>query len=84
MNTGHVSCVFVFIFFMDAHLPILLCLSTAVMATKSRHVSEVMATLQIGVVTEEKREPDPFFAIGSLLCELSQSLFRPCCTADVT
>lgn len=44
-------------------LPILLRLSTAVMATKSRHVSEVMATVQISVVAEEKRGADPFLAL---------------------
>lgn len=34
--------------------PVLLRLSTAVMATKSRHSSEVMATVQITAVAEEK------------------------------
>lgn len=44
-----------FIAFLYADLPILLRPSTAVMATKSRHVSEVMATVQISVVAEEKK-----------------------------
>lgn len=37
-----------------AVLPVLLRPSAAVMATKSRHVSEVMATVQISVVAEKK------------------------------
>lgn len=34
-------------------MPILLHLTSAVMATKSRHVAEVMATVQITVAVEE-------------------------------
>lgn len=37
----------------------------AVMATKSRHVAEVMATVQISVVAEEKKGDDPFSGNGS-------------------
>lgn len=54
MKTDHVDNFLAVIAFVYADLPILLRLSTAVMATKSRHVSEVMATVQIGVVAEEK------------------------------
>lgn len=61
VKTGYVDNVFVFITFVYAYLPILLRLSSAVMATKSRHVTEVMATVQINVVAEEKKEADPFF-----------------------
>lgn len=50
-----------FIAFLYANLPVLLRPTTAVMATKSRHFSEVMATVQITVVAEEKRGTDLFF-----------------------
>lgn len=55
-----------FIAFVYADLLILLRPSTAVMATKSRHVSEVMATVQITTVAEEKKELTHFFGIGSI------------------
>lgn len=48
---------------MYADLLILLRPSTAVMATKSRHVSEVMATVQITAVAEEKKEQTMFLAL---------------------
>lgn len=47
-------------------MPILLRPSSAVMATKSRHVAEVMATVQISVVAEEKKGADPFFGFRLL------------------
>lgn len=43
---------------------VLLRLGTAVMATDSRHVSEVMATVQMNLVAEEKKGADAFFGIG--------------------
>lgn len=66
VKTDHEDSFLAVISFMYADWPILLRLSTAVMATKSRHVSEVMATVQISVVAEEKTGADPFFHIGSL------------------
>lgn len=55
VKTDHVGNFLAFIAFVYADLPVLLRLGTAVMATKSRHVSEVMATVQISVVAEEKK-----------------------------
>lgn len=63
VKTDHVYSFLTVIAFVT-DLPILLRLSTAVMATKSRHVSEVMATTQISVVAEEKKGFDPFFWHG--------------------
>lgn len=54
----------VFTAFIYAVLPVLLRVSSAVMATKSRHVAEVMATVQISVVAEEEKGRDPFLALG--------------------
>lgn len=65
VKTDHVDNILAVISFMYADLPVLLRLSTAVMATKSRHVSEVMATVQISVVAEEKKGADHVFHIGS-------------------
>lgn len=56
----------IFLLLLPLCMPILLRLSSAVMATKSCHVAEVMATVQISVVAEEKKEADPFFGITSL------------------
>lgn len=50
LKTDHVDNFLAVIAFVYADLLILLRLSTAVMATKSRHVSEVMATVQVSVV----------------------------------
>lgn len=63
-RTDNVDSSLAIIAFMYADLPILLRLRTAVMATKSRHVSEVMATVQVSVVAEEKRGADPFLELG--------------------
>lgn len=52
MKTDHVDNFIAFIAFLYADLLVLLRPRTAVMATKSRHVSEVMATVQISVVAE--------------------------------
>lgn len=35
------------------------------MATESRHVSEVMATVRVGVVAEEKKGADPLYGVGA-------------------
>lgn len=69
VKTDHVDNFFGVIASVYADFPILLRLSTAVMATKSRHVSEVMATVQISVVAEENEGADPFFGIGSFLMQ---------------
>lgn len=63
VKTDHVDNFLAFIAFVYADLPILLRLSSAVMATKSRHVSKVIATVQISVVAEEKKELTPFLAL---------------------
>lgn len=67
LKTDHVDNFLAVIAFVYADLLILLRLSTAVMATKSRHVSEVMATVQVSVVAEEKKGADPFFGVGSFI-----------------
>lgn len=54
VKTDHVDNLLATIPSVCIDLPVLLRLCTAVMATKSRHVSEVMATVQINVVAEEK------------------------------
>lgn len=56
VKTDHVDNFLAFIACVYADSPILLRPSSAVMATKSRHVSEVMATVQITVVADEKQE----------------------------
>lgn len=60
VKTDHVDHFLAFIAFLCSDSPILLRPSRAVMATKSRHVSEVMATVQISVVAEERKGADPF------------------------
>lgn len=54
-TTDHVDNLLALLLFLYADLPVLLRPRTAVMATKSRHFSEVMATVQISVVAEEKK-----------------------------
>lgn len=66
-----------FIAFLCTDLSVLLRPRTAVMATKTRHVSEVMATVQISVVAEEKRATDPFFGFWIFIMQ-NNSVYLTC------